>query len=74
MTKTIAILGAKDNSTAALAHSLTDLGYAVMIGEKPTYTPSRKQYKPLNLSGFINPINSYQTKQRKRKMRKKGVL
>ncbi len=31
----------------------------------------KKQYEPLDLSDFVEPVNGYQVKQRKRKLRRK---
>lgn len=71
MTKRIGILGG-GSMTAAVAAIVAGLGHEVMIEDKPKYQPLRKQYKPLDMSGFRQPTNGYQVKQRKRKLKRRG--
>ena len=71
MTKRISILGG-GSMTAAVMAMVSGLGHEVMVEDKPKYEPLRKQYKPLDTSGIRQPVNSYQAKQRKRKLKRKG--
>lgn len=71
MSKRIGILGGS-SMTAAVAAIVAGFGHEVMVEDKPKFKPLRKQYKPLDMSGFRQPTNGYQTKQRKRKLKRKG--
>lgn len=71
MTKRIAVLGS-GLIKATMIHALSNMGHEVMVEDKPKYQPLRKQYKPLDMSGFRQPVNGYQTKQRKRKLKRRG--
>lgn len=71
MTKRIGILDG-GSMTAAVAAIVAGFGHEVAIEDKPKFKPLRKQYKPLDMSGFRQPINSYQAKQRKRKLKRRG--
>ena len=71
MTKRIAILGG-GSMTAAVMAMVAGLGHEVMVEDKPKFQPLRKQYKPIDMSGFRQPVNSYQVKQRKRKLKRRG--
>lgn len=72
MTKRIGILGG-GSMTAAVMAMVAGLGYEAMVEDRPKFKPLRKQYKPLDTTGFRQPVNGYQVKQRKRKLRRKGV-
>ena len=71
MTKRIGILGG-GSMTAAVAAMVAGLGHEVLVEDKPKFKPLRKQYKPLDMSGFRQPVNAYQAKQRKRKLKRRG--
>lgn len=72
MIKRIGILGGK-SMTAAVMAMVSGLGHEAMVEDKPKYEPLRKQYKTINTSGFRQPVNGYQVKQRKRKLKRKGI-
>lgn len=71
MTKRISILGG-GSMTAAVMAMVAGLGHEVMVEDKPKFKPLRKQYKPIDMNGFRQPVNSYQAKQRKRKLKRRG--
>jgi 3-hydroxyacyl-CoA dehydrogenase len=71
MTKRIAILGG-GSMTAAVMAMVAGLGHEVMVEDKPKFQPLRKQYKPIDMSGFRQPVNGYQANQRKRKLKRRG--
>ncbi len=71
MTKRISILGG-GSMTAAVAAMVAGLGHEVMVEDKPKFQPLRKQYKPIDMSGFRQPVNGYQANQRKRKLKRRG--
>lgn len=71
MIKRIGILGGKSMTSAVMA-MVAGLGHEVMVEDKPKFQPLRKQYKPIDMSGFRQPVNGYQAKQRKRKLKRRG--
>ena len=71
MTKRISILGG-GSMTAAVMAMVAGLGHEVMVEDKPKFQPLRKQYKPIDMSGFRQPVNGYQANQRKRKLKRRG--
>lgn|GEM_PF-6267565 len=71
MTKRIGILGG-GSMTPAIMAMLAGFGHEVMVEDKPKFQPLRKQYKPIDMSGFRQPVNGYQAKQRKRKLKRRG--
>ena len=71
MTKRISILGG-GSMTAAVAAIVAGFGHEVMVEDKPKFKPLRKQYKPIDTSGLLQPGNGYQVKQRKRKLKRRG--
>lgn len=71
MTKRVGILGGK-SMTAAVVGMISGLGHELMVEDKPKYQPLRKQYKPIDMCGFRQPVNGYQVKQRKRKLKRRG--
>jgi 3-hydroxyacyl-CoA dehydrogenase len=71
VTKRIGILGG-GSMTAEVAAIVAGFGHEVMIEDKPKFQPLRNQYKPLDMSGFRQPVNAYQAKQRKRKLKRRG--
>ena len=71
MTKRIGILGG-GSMTPAIMAMLAGFGHEAMVEDKPKFKPLRKQYKPLDMSGFRQPVNGYQAKQRKRKLKRRG--
>jgi len=71
VTKRIGILSG-GSMTAAVMAMVAGLGHEVMVEDKPKLQPLRKQYKPLDTRGLRQPVNGYQTKQRKRKLKRRG--
>jgi pyrroline-5-carboxylate reductase len=71
VTKRIGILGG-GSMTPAIMAMLAGFGHEVMVEDKPKFQPLRKQYKPIDMSGFRQPVNGYQAKQRKRKLKRRG--
>lgn len=71
MNKRISILGG-GSMTAAVAAVVAGFGHEVMVEDKPKFKPLRKQYKPIDTNDFRQPVNGYQAKQRKRKLKRKG--
>ena len=71
MIKRIGILGGKSMTSAVMA-MVAGLGHEVMVEDQPKFQPLRKQYKPIDMSGFRQPVNGYQAKQRKRKLKRRG--
>lgn len=71
MTKRISILGG-GSMTAAVAAIVAGCGHEVMFEDKPKFQPLRKKYKPLDTRDLRQPVNGYQAKQRKRKLKRRG--
>ncbi|AZU97332.1 hypothetical protein [Alteromonas phage P24] len=71
MPKRIEILGG-GSMTAAVMAMVSGLGHEVMVEDKPKFQPLRKQYKQIDTSGLRQPVNGYQAKQRKRKLKRRG--
>ncbi len=71
MSKSIGIIGG-GSMTAAVMAMVAGLGHEAMVEDKLKFQPVRKQYKPLDTSGFRQPVNGYQAKQRKRKLKRRG--
>ena len=71
MTKRIGILSGGSMTTAVMA-MVSGRGHEVMVEDKPKLQPLRKQYRPLDTSGLRQPVNGYQAKQRKRKLKRRG--
>ena len=71
MPKRIGILGG-GSMTPAIMAMLAGFGHESMVEDKPKFQPIKKQYKPIDMRGFRQPVNGYQAKQRKRKLKRRG--